>query len=398
MVGLPMRYSIRSLLRRRTQNLLTVAGVAVAVFVSVMMLGLSRGLIDSAAGAALPHNVIVLSMGAESMEFSAIEPADFERFRGDGSIAVRDGQPLASPEAFISTFVRVNRQSSSPGDRDIDSDADSDGQRGVVRGIRPAAFDVHGQVRIVEGARPRDGHEVIVGRLAATKMGVPASALAIGRDIDFEGRTWRIVGRFEAPGTPLESEIWAPLDDVLTASRRRDYSAVVLQASSPAAAEDLVFDLTTRTDVRLAAWTEPRFYAATAARLRPIAMVSMAVTALLMLAATMAGTNAMFTAILARTREMAILIVRGYRRAAVLTVFLLESVALCLVGGLVGILPAWLLNDMPMRMPMGAFRFAIDARTVAVGLLLSALIGVIGAAIPMLHVARRPVVEALRAE
>jgi ABC-type antimicrobial peptide transport system permease subunit len=34
----------------------------------------------------------------------------------------------------------------------------------------------------------------------------------------------------------------------------------------------------------------------------------------------------------------------------------------------------------------------------AIGLLLSALIGVIGAVIPILHVARRSIVEALRAE
>lgn len=390
MMGIPIRYSIRSLLEHRMRSLLTILGVAAAVFVSVMMLGLSRGLIASTTGTASPDNVIVLSMGAESMEFSAIEPADFQRFRADASIARRDSEPLASPEAFISTFVAVDHNSSAAGN--------GDGYRGVVRGVWPVALDVHDQVRIVEGSPPRQGHDVAVGRLAPTKLGVPASALEIGRTIRFEGETWRIVGHFEAPGTILESEIWAHLDDVLAASRRRDYSAVTIKAQTPDAAEDLVFDLTTRTDVRLAAWTEPQYYAATANRLRPITMVSMAVTAMLMLAAAMAGMNTMFTAILGRSRELAVLVVRGYRRGAVLAAFMLESVALCLVGGLVGVVPALLLNDIPMRVPMGAFRFAIDGQAVGIGLLLSALIGVIGAVIPMCHVARRPVVEALRNE
>ncbi len=395
MMGMPVRYCVRSLYHRRARSMLTILGVAVAIFVSVMMLGLSRGLLHSTRGTASPGNVIVLSLGAESLEFSAIEPADFQRFQYDGSVAQKDGEPLASPEKLLSTFVHLPREHTSEEPGIV---AGSNGYRGAVRGVLPVAFYVHEQVRLTDGKLPVEGYEVIVGRLTAAKLGVPDTALAIGQSISFEGEIWQIVGHFEAPGTLLESEIWARLDDVQTASRSRDYSAVVLKAQSPTAAEELVFELTTRTDVRLAAWSETDFFAAAADRLRPVSMVSIAVTAMLMFAATLAGMNTMFTSILGRTREMAILIVRGYKRLAVLTSFLLESVLLCLAGGVLGGLPALLLNDLPMRIPMGAFRFAIDGYVVGAGLLLSLVIGAVGAIVPLVNVARRPIVDALRSE
>ncbi len=388
MLGMPVRYSLRSLLQRRLRGVLTMLGVAVAVFVSVMMLGLSRGMIETARGTASPRNVVVLSVGAETLEFSAIEPADFERIRGDQRLATdAGGQTLASPEAFLSALIGLPQYRGAP-----------DALRGVVRGVRPVAFAVHDQVVLTAGAPPRRGREVIAGRLAATKLGVPADALAIGRTLTFEGETWRIAGHFAAPGSPLESEIWADLDDIVAATRRRDYATVVLRAPSAAAAKELAFDLAMRTDVRLAVWTEPAFYAILADRLRPVSLVSLAVTVLLMAAAAMAGMNTMFTAILGRTREMAILIVRGYRRRAVLAVLLLESVVLCLSGGTAGILPALLLNDLPMRVPMGAFRFVVDDHSIVVGLLLSLAIGVFGALFPLIQAARRPLVEVLRNE
>jgi hypothetical protein len=88
---LPLRYNLRSVLQRKTRSALTAAGVAVAVFVSVLMLALSRGLIDSTRNTASPDNVIVLSKGAEAMEFSAIDPSVFHRLRS--SEAIRDGYP-----------------------------------------------------------------------------------------------------------------------------------------------------------------------------------------------------------------------------------------------------------------------------------------------------------------
>lgn len=378
---LPLHYSVRSVLQRKTRSLLTSGGVAIAIFVSILMVALSRGLLQSTRGTASAENVIVLSKGAESMEFSAIDPGDFHRLKTSELIRSDEGVPLASPEAYLSTFVAVGGSE----------------RRGVVRGVWPVALAAHEQVRIVSGSPPRRGFGVIVGRLAAVKLGVSPEAVLIGKAVQFEGQTWEIVGEFAAPGTSFESEISADLDDVLAATKRLDYSAVTMRTKDSQAMEELLFDLTTRTDIRVEARTEEEYYAAIASNMRPVQAVSLTMTVMLVFGAAMAGMNTMFTSILGRTREMGVLLVLGYKRKAVLVSFVLESVFLCVAGGLLGAGAGSLLNGLPMRIPMGAFRFAVDGTTLAIGLGLAVAVGGLGAAVPVLRVARLKTVEALRA-
>jgi putative ABC transport system permease protein len=106
--------------------------------------------------------------------------------------------------------------------------------------------------------------------------------------------------------------------------------------------------------------------------------------------------NTMFNSIMGRTREMAVLQVLGYKRRSVLLSFVLESVLLCLAGGALGCLAGLGLNDLPMKFSMGAFRFLIDPATLAAGLGMALLIGLLGALFPVLRVAGLPTVEGLR--
>lgn len=383
---LPLRYSLRSLTARKTRSALTVLGIAIAIFVSVMMIGLSRGLIACTVGNASPENVMVLSKGAESMEFSAIDRTVFHLISSTSGIRSEGGEPLASPEAFLSVFIHF------PDRGDLGE------KRGVVRGVLPVAFEVHEQVRIVSGRAPGRGFEVVVGALAATKLGISREVLATGRKLQFENQPWTVVGVFEAPGTTLESEIWGHLDDVLVASKRSDYSAVTLKTPGGTATEDLIFDLTMRTDIRVEARAESSYYGAIAGQLKPVQMVSITMTVMLVLCGLLAAMNTMFTSVLGRTREMGVLLVLGYRRRAVLASFVMESVLLALSGGLLGCAGGTLLNELPMKIPMGAFRFVIDTGTLAIGMGLSFLIGVSGGMVPVMRVMALKTVEALRAE
>lgn len=382
---LPLRYNVRSLIERKTRSALTALGVATAIFISVMMIGLSRGLLSSTRDTASPDNVIVLSKGAESMEFSAIDPADFHLLASSEYIQKDGEQVLASPEEYISTFVG------------FPDGAVGNERRGVVRGVLPIAAKVHDKLRITAGSGPERGFKVVVGALAATKLGVPAETLTLGQTIEFEGQRWTVAGHFEAPGTTLEAEIWAHLDDVLVATKRTDYSAIAVKTAGAKAMDDFLFDLTMRTDIRVEAKSEAAYYSAIAEHLRPVQVVSVLMTAILVTGAVLAGMNTMFTSILGRTREMGVLLVLGYKRKAVLLSFMFESVLLCLIGGMIGIAAGGLLNGLPIRIPMGAFRFAIDATTLGAGVALAIGIGVVGALLPILRVVRLQTVEALRA-
>src|SRR5205807_670204 len=100
------------------------------------------------------------------------------------------------------------------------------------------ALLVRRKVQIVEGHWPGPG-ELLVGRLAGAKLGIAGDALAVGRELTFEGRAWRVAGRFAALGSALEAELWCPLDDLRLALRRQDLSLVALTLAPGAAFGDI---------------------------------------------------------------------------------------------------------------------------------------------------------------
>ncbi len=381
---MPLAYNLKSLARRKGRSAITMLGVSVAVFVAVLMMSLSKGLVASAKSTGSPDNVIVLSRGAESLEFSAIEPSDFHVLKSTGYAADKNGEPLVSPETYINTIVTMPGMHGGPA------------MRGLVRGVLPVAFDVHEQTGMAAGSPPERGGKIAVGRLAATKLGIHESALRIGSEIEFEGTKWTVSGILDAPGTAFESEIWANLDDLMAAAKRTDFSAVTVKTGGQTAADDLLFDLITRTDIRVEAKLETEYYGGMARAMKPVQVVANLMTVMLALGGMLVAMNTMFTSILGRTKEMAVLLVMGFKRRAVLASFILESLALCGIGGVIGTAAGIALNGMPMKTVMGAFRFSADAEVALLGIAISAVIGIIGAAAPAASVARIGAVEALR--
>lgn len=380
---LPLRYVLRSIGRRPVRAILTMGGIALAIFLSVAMFGLSRGLMACTRAGASPDTVIALSSGAESMEFSAIDPSDVAILRSASLVQQPGLEPLVSPESLLSTFIGF-------------SDPTREARRGVVRGVLPIAAQVHRQVRVEQGRWPQRGFEVMVGRLAATKLAIPPAELAAGRTVTFEGQAWTVVGMFSAGGASFEAEVWAHLDDVQVAAKRTDYSAVVMRTANVEQREDLIEELTLRTDIRVTARSEEDYYAEAAARLKPVTAVSWAMTALLVAGACFVGMNTMAASILGRMREVGVLMTLGYRRRAVMGAFLAETLIVSALGGGIGAGFALTLDHLPLRIPMGAFRFAIDAETIAAGFGLALAIGMLGALAPLLRVWRLPIVDSFR--
>jgi ABC-type antimicrobial peptide transport system permease subunit len=385
---LPLKYNVASVTQRKLRSLLTILGVGMAIFLAVLMTSLSRGLLAATLKSGEDSSLLVLSKGADSMEFSALDPAIYSVLRSCPEVQLDStGVPLASPEVLINTNVASSVQPDAQEGRV---------SLGLVRGILPVAWQVHPQVKVIEGRKPERGNELCVGSIAATKLGLPQAALELGRSLHFEGQDWTVVGRFAAPGTVFESEMWTSLDDFMVAAKREDYSSVVLMTGGQTALEDLLFDLQTRTDIRVSPHIESEYYAALANQLKPVQLVSLVMTVILVLGGLMAGMNTMFNSIAGRVRELAVLLVLGYRRRDVLLSFVLESLLLCLVGGLLGSGAGFVLSGLPMKIPMGAFRFVVDIATLAFGLGMALVIGVLGALLPVSQVARLSVVEGLR--
>ncbi|MGC1481637.1 MAG: ABC transporter permease [Chthoniobacterales bacterium] len=379
---LPLRYNFRSLLRRKTRAAMTALGIGLAVLVAVLMLALSTGLTNSIRATGHPLNVLVTSKGAETTEFSSIDPAVLDVLRFSPYVAAAGESPMASPEVYFTTQAETG-----PG---------LPAAQALVRGVLPAALGVHDQVRLTDGRFPGQPGEIMVGPLVPAKLSVSDDRLAIGQSLTFEGTPWKIVGRFAAPGTAFESEIWGPLDDLMVAARRSELSSIALRAKDAAALEEMLFDFATRSDVLVEARRETAYYAAYAEAFRPVQIMVHVMTAMLVLGGVFIGMNTLFAAVMSRIREVGVLRTVGYRRGDIALSFLIESLIPALVGGALACLVALGANGFALRIPMGAFRFEVGPSLLAVGMGLSALIGILGAAWPLWRSARLKTVDAIR--
>ena len=106
--------------------------------------------------------------------------------------------------------------------------------------------------------------------------------------------------------------------------------------------------------------------------------------------------NIMLVAVTERTREIGLRMALGARRRDVLTQFALESVALSLVGGLVG-LGLGLLGAAGVA-AIADWPFALPAWAIPVALGFSSLVGLVFGAYPAWRAARLDPIEALRRE
>jgi len=113
--------------------------------------------------------------------------------------------------------------------------------------------------------------------------------------------------------------------------------------------------------------------------------------------------NTMFAAVGARTREIAMLMVLGFRPWAIMTSFLVESVAIALAGGALGCLLALPINGITtsttnfQSFSEVAFAFRVTPGLMATGVVFAVIMGLVGGFFPARRAARQPVVQALRA-
>lgn len=254
---------------------------------------------------------------------------------------------------------------------------------------------MHSRVRLAEGNLPRPG-EVIAGRLAAARMGVPPERLAVGSVLSLEGRTWTVSGTFEAPGTVMESEIWMPLSDLYVATRRERPSCIVITMESADLSEADLF-ARQRLDLEITAVPETEYYEKIRAFYGPVrAMVW--ITALLVAAgAFLGGLNTLYAAFASRVREMATLQVLGFTRRAVAMNLVQEAALVSAAGSLVAAAVAVVfLDGASVRISMGAFGLRVDATALATGLATGLGLGLLGALLPAARCLRIPIPEALR--
>ena len=384
---LPIDYAVRNLGRSPLRLVMSIAGSALVVLLVIAAAAFVRGMENSLSGSGSPRNIILLGAGSEeSIERSEIKASAPSQLAATvPGIRTQLGQPFVSSEVHMALPVSIT-----PGAVGTD--------QVVLRGVNAAAYLVHPQVRIVDGRAPEMGQdEVMVGALIASRLGLQPGQLAVGTTIYFEERPWKIVGRFDAPGTVMNAEVWVPLTDLMVAAKRETLSCVVVTLDD-AEFEDIDAFAKTRLDLELVALTETSYYGQLVKFYQPVRAMVWVTAALIALGGVFGGLNTMYAAFASRVREIGMLQSLGFSRRAVVVSLMQESVLAALSGALIAaVLALLLLDGVAVRFSMGAFGLRLDAATLALGLLAGLVLGLAGAWPPAVRCLRLPITEALKA-
>ncbi len=384
-MALPISYNIRNLRIRWQVTLLSIIGIAMVVAVFVVLAAMASGFRTALRSTGRPDNAIVLQKGSTSEITSGVPRDDTELMSVDDRIARdTDGQPLVSREiALVASLPRNDG---------VDVNV-------MLRGVMPRSFNVRGPVQIVDGRRMTPGlYEIIVGTRVREKYG-----LEIGRSLKLQRKDWKVVGVFSADGSGFESEIWADLDVLAPAFNRvGGYQSVVMRMKDPATFPALAKSIETNPAFQVSVKREVEFYDAQAG---PTATMLMAlawlVSVIMSIGAVLGAMNTMYAIVAARTREIGTLRALGFSRRSVLISFLLESVFLAGIGGLLGCLVALPANGFSASVGAAfsdlAFAFRVTPTALTIGMTFALIMGFVGGALPAIRAARLPITTALRA-
>jgi len=375
---IPIRYNLRSLVVRRVGTVMTVVGVALTVTVFVSILAMIQGLQNTFVETGDPLNLILIRKGSTS------EVNSFFDREIKGIVETMDGVESVSGEAL----VLVNSPRTTGESTNI-----------VVRGVSDKSLSLRPQLKIAEGRLFRPGlREIVVSRSIASRF----KNANLGEDLKIGRTTWKVVGILDAARTAYDSEAWADYNAIAEEFDRPIYSSLLVRATDQAAIQSIKARVEEDRRVKLSVLGEREYFASQTNAALPIQILGYLVGTIMAVGSCFAVMNTMYAATTYRTREIATLRILGFKRGNILLSFMLESIALSLIGGILGCLLALPVHGISTgtanfnNFAEVLFQFRITPLLIGIGLGFAIIMGTIGGLLPAFRAARIPIVRALR--
>jgi putative ABC transport system permease protein len=386
---------------------MTALAIALVVWATVLSFGLADGLQHALLISGEELDLIVLRKGSQDETSSTIDPRTAREIATLAGVA-RDpkGKPLCSTEfvtilakprrapkanPLASLFARAGEEAKS---------ADGGTTNVIVRGLDPIGRALRPAFAIVQGRDLTPGlNEAITSRRMAKRF----QNMAIGEVFEINQVGFKIVGYFQAGGSAAESELWTDLRDLTGARRTPDaVSCVNLRARDSAAKADLIRTIQEDEQFNLKVVDEKRYFEDQMTASIAIKVVGYFIAAFLTVGAMFAAANTMYAAVASRSREIGMLRALGFPRRSILISFVLESILLCLVGGLIGCLATMPFHGLSTGTLNWAtfseitFSFRFSPAVLVRGVLLTLVMGAIGGLFPAVRAVRLDIAQAIR--
>jgi ABC-type lipoprotein release transport system permease subunit len=384
-MGVPINYNFRNLVERKGTTLMTAFGIGLTVAVLVASLALTAGLKIVFTGSGDSRQVLVLRKGVNAELTSTVSTEAYQIIRRLPGIATTaQGEPMVSPEAL----TVVNLPS-------VDS---PEGMNVTVRGVLPIGLAMR-DIVLQQGKMIQPGlRQVIVGESVARRY----PDAQIGKQVRFGRGLWEVVGVFRIGDTAANSEIWVDLNQLRgDFEREGGSSSLLVRAQSEATIADLKNTIDNDQRLGSSVMGEKEYYASLTSSGAPLEGLGFSVALIMAIGSAFAATNTMYAAVARRTREIAMLRAVGFGRWAILRSFMLESIFLALVGGVVGVLIALPVNGLTtavgsfVTFSEVAFKFRIGWIAIVSGLVFAAAIGVLGGFLPAWAASKKGIVMAM---
>jgi putative ABC transport system permease protein len=404
--------ALQSLSANKLRSMLTILGIVIGVAAVIAMLSIGRGAEASITSRieSMGTNLIYITPGSTSESGVRSAAGSASTLTLDDATALADLPNMAAVASQTSSFVQVVYQGQNTNTR--------------LMGVTPG-YETVSSLTLEDGEFISDSEQsarslvVVLGNSVSETLFGGTSGV-VGQKVRLNGQSYKVIGVLASQGGTgfmnQDDQVFIPLSTALTrlvggANFRgsKVISQITVKASSANVIDQVVNDVTTTMRSRhgtvegaddfTVTTQEATLAAATSVTdtltifLGGIAGISLAVGGIGIM-------NIMLTTVSERTHEIGLRKAIGARRRDILFQFLVESMLLSLVGGLIGVAVGWGVSRI-----MGQVQISGSTITPVVGLdsvllatIFSMVVGLFFGIYPATRAARLQPVEALRYE
>jgi ABC-type antimicrobial peptide transport system permease subunit len=361
--------TLRDILRQPVRTLLTLIGIAIAMLAIVLLSAMGEGLVGVVGGMATGTGAHLVGSEADaSVDLSAIDQGVVRR------IETMDG--VRAAEGFLTGYTVM-------GDLPFF----------VVFGYEPRGLSIR-EYEIVEGAPLATSRQIILGRVAAENL-----EKEIGDTVRLFDQAFKVVGIYETGVSFQDGGGVVTLREAQKLfGQPHKISFLGVWLASPSQAESVARRIEGRfPEVSLSRASE---FAEGLSDIEMMEAGTWGISLITLIVGGLGMTNTMVMSVFERTREIGVLRALGWRRRRVLGMIIRESVALSLVGSVLGVVGGVLLGEGLNLLPMmqGFFQLTYDPIMFAQAFGTALILGIVGGAYPAWRAANLQPVEALRYE
>ena len=420
---IPLSYNLRNLTVRWKTTLMTALAFTAVIALLTVMMAFVGGMKKMTEGTGRPDNVLVLSDGATDEVISNLTIGDLSEIENLPEVARAKGRPLASREAFMMAIQSASTPSGGRPKRRFlqlrgiedprltawvhDLELLPGGSWFSEAGVQEAPADGDTSAPMIqavlgEGVAGELARDRTPQQLATAKT---PDRLDVGDIFTLGDRTWIVVGVLDSAGSTFNSEIWAKRSLAAAMFGKENYTTLVLRAKDAEAAKRLeTFLAEDYEKAALNPKVELDFYKDLSETSAQFSYAIGFLAIVMSIGGIFGVMNTMFAAVSQRVGDIGVLRLLGYNRRQILVSFLLESLLIALVGGLLGcaigsLSDGWTASSVVGGHGGGKFivlQLAVDAEIIATGILLSLSMGLLGGLLPALSAMRLRPLDALR--